>query len=300
MLILENHVPFRNAKLDDTSYGGSNTVRSGTLLFGDSLADVVNFVTSNQRKWRTNNSRTGSVSFCGATWEQTLIMARDGWEEGTKNLYNELIGVLPAQEKTARYKYDVGGDAPDVARFLGGDPANMRSRGKSMGRRPVIHIAVNLSVSGGTSTKSMQNYGVALTALVDQLEHSGRRVELDVVSAGLHPGSHASSYGWNVKKAEDALDLSAVAFSIGHPAAFRRLCFALLEFLPAETDDHGGYGRCSNVTPAHFPDGDTEALLIDGLGHGNAATCSTKEGALKLAAAQINKAAGEELVTLEE
>jgi hypothetical protein len=139
-----------------------------------------------------------------------------------------------------------------------------------------------------------RNYGAAITAMVGQIEATGRQVELDVVFVDELKHERAV-LGWKVKRAGDTVDLSAVAYSLAHPAAFRRIGFAMIERTP-QRNQTPGYGRCGSLTKELAETiGAGEAFLLGGVGVSSGA-CSSMQGALKFAAQQINKAAGETLV----
>lgn len=301
MLIIEDHKPLRKAKVKDISMHNESVLKSGNVYFGDNLADVVRWIEETPRVWGQHTSKEegrGEKWDLGVGYHGALALAKDGWSEGAQNLFDNLRATPAPTGKEARFRYDVAGELPDVARFLSGDPMNMRGKGKVKGRAPVLHVAVNGTASGGTSAKCLANYGAALVAMVDRLEASGRRVELDVLSCGIHNNDFGYSMGWNVKKASEPVDLAAIAFSIAHPASFRRIGFAIIERMPKECESYG-YGKCGGISANHLPDPAANIFLLDGIGH-RPDDCATMEKAIVFAAKQINKAAGEILIELSE
>lgn len=277
--------------------------QGGTMvIFGDSLEETARWLEATPSEWAkrginaSHDSHRGYNWDLGVEWEGAARMAKDGWSEGAQNLAHNLSALPPAMNTHADLRFDVGGHFPDVARYLAGDPANMITRGKRMGNPPVIHLVINFICSGATRAEAFVAYGTAMVAMIDQLEAHGRRVELDVVLVdALRKGPRLIA-GWKVKRADDHCDLAAIAFSIGHPAAFRRFGFAMIERSP-ESAAEMGYGSCAGLTKADAALIDAEnALLLDGIG---TAYYSGERDMLNLAAKQINKAAGEELVEVE-
>lgn len=270
------------------------------VIFGDDLHDVAQYIKNTPRKWGSNDSVTTGASHnwdLSTGWQRAWELANTGWTEGALDLSHQLA-ALPPNEAEPEYTYDVAGYMPDVSLYCAGDPMHMINEGHPQGRQPIVHLVVNVVASGIVSAVEFKNYGAALTAMIGQIEATGRRVELDVVFVDQLFGSRGL-LGWKVKRASDNTDLSAVAYSVAHPAAFRRIGFALIERLPRAWQTPG-YGMPGAMTKdlAHYIDADG-AFLLNGIGT-SFGTCKTMAGALKLAATQINSAAGEELVTVNE
>lgn len=241
------------------------------VWFGDSLPDVEAWLTETPRVWNKNASLTNGANTdwdLNAGWEGAKRMAKTGWEEGVRKIDVAARQILPTA-RIASFSYDVAGEFPDVARFCAGDPMNMRSRRHDKAHKPVVHLVVNVCCSGSVRAQHFVDYGAAVAGLVDQLENTGRRVELDVVGVNGHNGRGRSICGWKIKHAEDHLDLSAVAFSIAHPAAFRRLMFAMWEHTTARLECLG-YGSVESVTEQDAEAvGAVGALILDGVGMAN-------------------------------
>lgn len=245
---------------------------NGTAIrFADDLNDLANWLSSEARVWRQQSSRGNRASNSwdlGLGMDGALRMAKTGWSEGMRNVMFAAQEVVAAP-RTSTIRYDVAGEFPDVGRFVVGDPLHMRSHRKQRDHHQLVHLIVNVCCSASVSASTFANYGGAVAALVDQLENRGRRVELDVVGVNSHKGRGRSICGWKVKQASDPLDLSAVAYSIAHPAAFRRLMFAMWERLPRSWED-AGYGTVAELTrkdaeKLEAPD----AVLLDGVGRSN-------------------------------
>lgn len=267
------------------------------VIYGDQgLPEIEAFLRDHGKKWSSEASQDRrnapkqswdlSAGYSGA-----MAMARDGWHEGVENLDAKLHAIIPAAGHEPRWGYAVTGGSININRYLQGHPKSMRNRRKKqMGSAPVLHIVVNGTASCMVNADQMANYGTALVGLIDRLENSGKRVHLDVVFVTYMPSNNGRlACGWNVKRASEAVDLSAVAFSIGHPAAFRRIGFALMERSPSAYMDYG-YGYCADLRIEDVPDGNDATMLIDGINH-EPTRCNTPQDALRFAIEQINKAA---------
>lgn len=272
------------------------------VLHGDSLLDVVQFLNSTPRKWRDDQarSRPGIGWTLGASWEDSVRMAREGWQEGLTNLVGALDVLMPPNDKETETRYDVAGYFPDVARYVAGDPAHMISRGRTHGHPPVVNIVISATASGGVSDEHYANFGAAMTNVIDRIEAGGRRVELHIVFPNALRSSIASIRclaGWRVKAAEDHVDLAAIAFSIAHPAAYRRFGFGLWEHTEQRFYPGRGYGSCPDFVARDAEVmGLENAVIVNATGY-EISNCSTPSAALAWVRDQINSAAGAEIVS---
>jgi hypothetical protein len=270
--------------------------------FGDSLPDVDAYLRGTKPVWRIEKSRTSSPTDAwdlSAGWYGALTLARNGWSDGARELH-ELLSAADIQNKKAHVeRWGVAGYAPDVPRYLAGDPSHMRRRSRSpdVTHKPIVSIIYNITANHNVSAKSLALMGSAMAAIIDQLENKGRRVDLSCafVSENFGRAQGKVVSGWRVKRAEDHLDLASVAFSIAHPAAMRRLCLAICERSPYDFQD-GCYGHARHVRPGDLPDADVDALIVQGLAGSGSARPSSVLGAVNYLAGQVNAAAGFDLI----
>lgn len=269
----------------------------------DNLLDMERWVSDTPQKWSYTDSVRNAPS---RSWDLGVGMAgakrlmRDGWEDGVKQLH-ALAATVPNNVIVTR-QYGTAGELPDVPRYLAGDPLNMVHRGKTKVPKPTMTIVVSIGASCMVDAQEMWNFGAALTALVDRLE--SRRVRVELMGAWVSLLQVRFCASWHIKRAEDHLDLSAVAFSLAHPAMLRRIGFTVMERMPQQYQQPG-YGRpTSDMRRTDFVDLPEGALLIGGIGT-SGGQCSTMAGALAYAKASINKAYRElghdgDIVELEE
>jgi hypothetical protein len=274
------------------------------IFMADSLADAVSWLDRTPRLWNQKASVGDRPSHdwdANAGWEGALRLGRDGWDAGVQDLHGKLEAMVrTVTEKQPPWRYDVAGALPDVPRFLAGAPDPMMNHGKTKGKKPTVHIVVDVCVSSMATSRQIMNYGTALTALIDEIEHSGKRVQLDAVAlitrlGGGYGGGKACVMGWTVKRASEPCDLSAVAFSLAHPAAFRRLMFGMVERTPLAWDTHGYGSSIGTLKAEYLQIMDAEqAFCIEGV-KTDARRCSTIEGALELAQEQLAAAEAAQL-----
>jgi hypothetical protein len=256
----------------------------------DNLVDMVDYISSAPRVWDRQSSRATHDKqwTLGVSWEGALRMARNGWEEGIRQVH-ALAAAVPNNTVVTR-ELSVAGEYPDVPRYLAGDPFNMVKRGKARVPKPTMTIVSSIGANSHVSGQAMANFGAAIVALVDRLESRGVRVELIGCWRSTGMGDRSSfSMSWTVKRAEDALDLSAVAFGLGHPAMLRRLGFAVMERSPKRVEIYGYGASTSVIGPVDLIDVPDSALFIGGVGDSNR-ECATLEGAVAYAKRSINRA----------
>lgn len=261
-----------------------------TLIF-DSMNDVTSWIERTPATWSHSGSTREGRSHAwdlGAGYAGALHMARYGWEEGWKKIA-ALLGHISTDVITVR-EVSVAGDYPDVARAVAGDPFNMVKRGKVRAPKPSITLGINIGASAAVTAQAFANYGAAMAALVDRLEARGVRVELWALWGNGHMSDGGKvNIAVKLKDMAAALDLSAVAFAVGHPAFMRRVGLALLERSGRRKQiDHYG-------VPYNIERGDSVdlqgALCVAGIAT-SSDRCKTLTDAMALAEQQINAAAG--------
>lgn len=271
-----------------------------TVLYGDSVADVADYLSRTPKLWAASDARHSPARLSwdlNAGWEGAQRMARNGWSEGAKRLGAALDVLVPPNAKETETRYDVAGHFPDVSRFVAGVPDHMVRRGRVKGHAPVMNMVVALTTSCGVSAECYANFGAAMVNVIDKLEAGGRRVELSVMFPNALRATRCLA-GWRVKAADEHCDLAAIAFSIAHPAAYRRLGFGLWEHTE-QSNYMSGYGRCVPFTKADAEFmGFEEPLIVNGEMFA-LSECATPKAAARFATRQINAAAGETLVEVE-
>jgi len=275
-----------------------------TIFQFDSLLEMAQWSANTPREWTTKSSvaeREHSWDL-SAGYDGAVELARSGWEDGVGKV-SALISSLPTGQRAER-TYSLGGDYPDVARAVSGDPFNMVRRGNAHKPRQTMTICVNVCCSSGTSAQRMANFAAAMVSIVDRLENRGVRVELIGCAVIATDNRSRASIAWTIKSAGDPLDLSAVAFGLGHPAMFRRLVFGAWERTPRALQSRA-YGRVVPMQEQDVLNLPDDALCIDGLqagftGHGTGSLQET----VSFAESQINaasiRATGEPIAELEE
>jgi hypothetical protein len=141
---------------------------------------------------------------------------------------------------------DVSGDILDVGAYLDGTPECFRRKSR-IETKPVIRIAVDMGFLGGVDGFAINNRGVAIVALVNELQQNGYGVQMTIYNKTNFDYSKFRGYKVRMDIACDPIDISELS-CICHPCFKRRLCFALVE---SELGCYGanseGYGRSTDA-----------------------------------------------------
>ena len=221
----------------------------------------------------------------GAGFDTAVSMARHGWPEGAQKLLKSLSAV-PADDSAPTRRYAVEGFAVNVGRAMSGNPLSMRQKSRDKGQRKAITLLVNIGASSGQSAEAMSTYGLAITAYVEQLERQNIPCEV-IAYIYSTMDKRGSIQGWTVKRANEAFNVSDMAFSLGHTAAMRRLCFALLERSGCKGEWGYGYPAPmpADIIARQYPG----AIPLNGMLEANS-IARTIESAQEYLELEINKA----------
>jgi len=216
------------------------------------------------------------------SFNEAVKLALTGWEEGVEKVLkirDKLEADIRGQIPISRLEFDVSGDFIDMGRYLTGEPENFGFDEDTEFRRDspigkVIHIVVNIGASSTLDPKVIIARGATIAALISLLEMTGKRCEVDAVTATYSSNgsdNRGASKSWYVqlagytfsdmwltrirlKEANEPLEISKMVMMLAHPSALRRLVFAAYERAPQEAVDFfqfrdtlGWYGVPGNV-----------------------------------------------------
>lgn len=181
---------------------------------------------------------TGSEdpAFAGATWDESLNMARKGWTRQLKvalEIAESAVTMAEREHMVDSFNqpvWDVTGAQVDVGAYLAGTPECMvdypLSETSKAGR--VIALCASISYSSAVGSESIKLRGRTMVALAMALSRLGHNTELWADLSGGH-GDREFRIRVLVKGANDELDPARVMFAYAHPAMLRQLHFAALE-----------------------------------------------------------------------
>jgi hypothetical protein len=255
----------------------------------DHLPELAKYAAEAPRKWSYRSSLAEGRGYewdLATGYERAVELAKSGWIEGAQRTQRALKAFAPKTPIPAT-KYDVVGSRPCVARYVQGIPTNMVRRVKiaDSGRGRVLTLVVSVAANWYVEAPNMAHYGVAIAQYIRQLEAAHTRVHLIACfTVKLH--GRRVTHSWTVKNADQGLDLANVAYSIGHPACFRRLGFALLE--RCDSPSQANYGASVDSIPADIIGLPANAVILNGMKDVNT-NCPTAEAGLAYVEKQIDK-----------
>ena len=200
---------------------------------------------TDDKKWSGSN-----------TWADAVHMLTYGWNEGRSALAEaaEYSAPMMTRSRRAGYRLSPAGGTPHVPNACLGVPNVMRSRSRDAGRAraSVVRIAVNIGAPAFIEPHEIINRGGALIALIDSIEASGQRVELEAVTRSKCSDNKTDlKIRIMIKQAADALSLDRVAFALASPAMLRRMKFRMMEITLPKHED--GYGVPQDLKEDDFP-----------------------------------------------
>lgn len=250
-----------------------------------SLYEFHEFITTNETnkvfKQRGNDlgSNTGSFTFTGTkNFNEAMTLFKNGWDSKAKEIEKALQLKLKNTATQTKYKneYNVVGGQVSVPRYLQGVPTSMINRVQTKQVQKTIKLTKDISYSGWVSTDSIFEYSLATLQLINAIERSGTRVELNVV-LGTEANYERVQMKIRIKAASERLNISKIAFPLTHPSMLRRLLFRFIETV--EISDRGfkiNYGYPTNpklfsinkneiIIPKVFQEKDIENFIKNNL-----------------------------------
>ena len=179
------------------------------------------------------SGRHGDSGWAGATWDEALALATNGWTEPVPEVDLAVCalrdGLSDRVAPSLAPVRDVTGSEVDVAAYLSGDPESMIDyeprRLSSHGR--VVTFLIPATYPHTVPHTDVSNRGAALAALCSAIITVEHSVEVWSGYACSIPGSGRYSAVARVISAGEPLDVARLMFAMAHPAMLRRLWFGV-------------------------------------------------------------------------
>ena len=214
----------------------------------ESWDEFVHDLRTRKINWGQNGNgseATGSSTWSGCdTWEEALEYAVKGHPVGRAAI--ESAAVKVTMEPEPMWDTAPVGAFPCIPAYAAGVPQDMFAMSDIAppSPSPIVRIAVNMSAPAYVDARSIVNRGVAIVSLIDQIQLSGRRVELIAIKHGQSNGDKGFVWQVTVKRPEEPIDMDRVGLCFATPIMLRRFFFRVLEFMtPYEVE---GYGRSTH------------------------------------------------------
>lgn len=200
-------------------------------------------------RWHGHASVNESQHFTGTkNFEEAVQLFKNGWDAGVKHVQLALKNLPTAETTTFIQKtlYDVVGFQCSVPRYLQGIPTNMVNIKKTPVKQKVVTLNKIVNYTAQYDSNDIIKWGAETIRVIEAIERKGIRVKLNIVISNT-AGSEVEVVKIPVKKPEERLNLSKLAFPLAHTSMFRRLGFRYIEVSPtcSKVWTHG-YGRSHN------------------------------------------------------
>lgn len=205
-------------------------------------------------------SRRTGTEWPGATWEEAVQLATDGWplalDEAhvTVGQLRESAG-LSHSVTVLEPTWDVTGSEVDVGAYLAGVPECMVDAvPRQVSRRgKVITFLIPAGYTQEIKHEAIINRGLALATLCAAIIDAGHSVEIWSGDAGMLHLPEAQERFCGVARviaAGEPFDVGRLIFAVAHPAMLRRMWFGVWdaqqeEFSAALAADNYGHAPCT-------------------------------------------------------
>lgn len=246
----------------------ANTVGHNVQREFRDVADLLRYVSSPTTMADLNRtSITNEQTFTQTTTLQEAVkLAVTGWNGGTQaiqKLRATILKALDGQLPRPVMRYKAVGPVLSIGRYLQGHPQMMMEKAdialtREAHRPKILTIVCNIAASQGLTTTPLLMRGAAIIVLCEVLAAHRIRCNVDLAFGVTHsivnPNATHVEYTLRIKTAGEPVNISKLAFFLGHPSTVRRLMFAVMEHEPDNIRkvygigrDMGGYGLPSDV-----------------------------------------------------
>lgn len=195
---------------------------------------------------RLSSNSTGSYFSGTQSYDEALNLLKKGWLPEAQKITKQLKSNAHQNTLSSTPTYSVVGHQPSVARYLQGIPTNMITRKPQTKAQKIITLNRSMAYNCNWSTEAIQEQGLKTLGIIQGLEAQGYRVKLNMVAVMVN-SNEVAVCKIVIKKPEEHLQLSKVAFPLSHPSMLRRLLFRWIEkFVELQSDYSRSYGRAED------------------------------------------------------
>ena len=218
----------------------------------------------NHSAWACTAQHEDTSGWSGTdTYAEALTLASHGWPEGTARIQRALdtltFKTAHQRGQGTGWAMDVAGAFPCVPAYLAGDCEYMHAPDMDSQQAPTRRVLVSGMHAAMFTVEQVENYGLAVLALVDSMEQAGESIELvwHYTARNLErkpDGGHRAVTGWSslqvtLKRAGEHFELDRLAFALAHPSMSRRLGFSVIEQRPELRGFSDAMGNAINEYP---------------------------------------------------
>lgn len=212
--------------------------------------------------WEDTYSSTEAdkVGFTGTdSLQHAFKLCRDGWQDGSERVAR-LRDKINAQNPIGPrlVKYDVAGAYPIVARHLAGNPLSMRRFDSArLRRKPVLTLINHMGGRFSVPAECFINKCAVVAAIVDAIESAGYSCHVIGISQSATEATYSDylcGVAITIKQPGEQVDISRMAFALGHVGMFRRIVFGTRSTLQANRPLGPGLGSTIDFVPGTLPE----------------------------------------------
>lgn len=224
---------------NDETYFNYFKDQNPLAFFGfSSLVDFANYVKAvpidvqKQTKGERNAGWDTSVKSWYGTpnMNAALDLAANGWAEGIEAAEQILEEITTEYSSSKKRINSLAGGQVSVGRMLSGNPKHMKKKAKQPKKR-VVTLFVESAIINSVSAVNVAIRAATVCAIADLIEQQGYSCEINAVMMISKNSTHTlpgAQMCVTLKNSNERLNLSDVAFSLGHPSFFRRMIFGAI------------------------------------------------------------------------
>lgn len=233
-----------------------------TVTVYESINDLLQALNTKNNSYMAHkdDSQDSSFSFTGThSYAEAMDLLRNGWEHGAKKLASPIKLSIKDQQDVKRsvQEFNVVGQQAIVPLYLQGVPTSMLSRVNKPTKQKIIVINRAITYNMRVSQEDILKEGLKTIQIIQSLEKAGLRVKLNVSWCSTSKrGDQVLLAKVCIKQPQERLNISKLAFTLGHPSMLRRIALKWYETTPTMTSSgfSGGYGTPNNeVIQTAFP-----------------------------------------------
>lgn len=198
----------------------------------DNFLKIIESRPNNKIMRNCNESYTNTKDFSGtASYEEAMNLLQNGYEKPLNKIKNEVSKDLKISQTRPRRipKNHVFGFVPNVPNYILGIPEQMITISQTPQKVKTVSIIYYIGNNSNTTANALEKAGIKILNVVNRLELSGVRVNLDICVMCSKENGEWQIGCVNVKSYREQMDLKKLCFPIAHPSMFRRFGFRFLE-----------------------------------------------------------------------
>lgn len=236
-----------------------------------SIDEMLSVITSRPNNTPMNGrkeSMSSDKNFTGTnSWEEAVNLYQYGYTDILEQVKRGVGAHIERTNPMTRRRVVTGvqGYAPHVPNSIMGLPNSMIYTESVMMKTKVVNIVYSTTENCGTEAEEFIKSGIAVLSVVNILELSGYRVNLNISFYCAKEDEEYTFGTVNVKDYREHMDIQKLCFPVAHPSMFRRMGFKWLETCVGLKNSGWARGYGSQVmfrnTPKEFKD--EGSILLD-------------------------------------